>query len=129
MNVIPTPSFSAGVRQFFNHPLQFRGRARRAEYWYGSIVCVLILMIFGGYEFRQIIKGDVPLTASILTFVWGVCYQIPASFRRLHDTGKSGWWILLTFVPFIGQIWLIILLLKDSQPATNAYGASPKYVG
>ncbi len=46
--------------------------------------------------------------------------------RRLHDVGKSGWWYLIILVPLVGIIWLVVLLLADSQPGTNQYGANPK---
>ena len=46
--------------------------------------------------------------------------------RRLHDTNRSGWWLLISFVPFIGGIWLFILLILDSSLGSNRYGANPK---
>jgi uncharacterized membrane protein YhaH (DUF805 family) len=46
--------------------------------------------------------------------------------RRLHDVGKSGWWYLIALIPLVGMIWLLVLLLMDSQPGTNQYGANPK---
>jgi uncharacterized membrane protein YhaH (DUF805 family) len=47
--------------------------------------------------------------------------------RRLHDTGKSAWWLLIMFIPFIGAIWLLVLLINDSDPDTNRYGDNPKH--
>ncbi len=52
--------------------------------------------------------------------------SIAVSVRRLHDTGRSGWWLLIGLVPLIGSIWLIVLLCLDSQPETNKWGANPK---
>jgi len=48
------------------------------------------------------------------------------TIRRLHDIGKSGWWILIGLIPLIGGIWLLILMLGDSQPGDNQYGPNPK---
>lgn len=48
------------------------------------------------------------------------------SVRRLHDVGKSGWWLLISLIPFIGDIWLFILTVTDSQTGDNEYGANPK---
>ena len=52
--------------------------------------------------------------------------SIAVSVRRLHDTGRSGWWLLIGLVPLIGSLWLIVLLCLDSQPETNKWGANPK---
>jgi uncharacterized membrane protein YhaH (DUF805 family) len=54
---------------------------------------------------------------------------LAVSIRRLHDIGKSGWWLLIAFVPLIGGIWLIVLLATDSQPGNNQWGAYPKEDG
>jgi uncharacterized membrane protein YhaH (DUF805 family) len=48
------------------------------------------------------------------------------AIRRLHDTGRSGWWMLISFLPLIGFIVLIIFFVQDSQPGTNQYGPNPK---
>ena len=52
--------------------------------------------------------------------------SIAVGVRRLHDTGRSGWWLLIGFIPLIGAIVLIVFFLFDSQPGTNAYGPNPK---
>ena len=52
--------------------------------------------------------------------------SLSVTVRRLHDVGKSGWWILISLIPFIGGIWLFILTITDSQPGENIYGPSPK---
>jgi uncharacterized membrane protein YhaH (DUF805 family) len=55
--------------------------------------------------------------------------MIPAmavSIRRLHDTGRSGWWLLITFVPVIGAIVFLYFMVLDSNPESNEYGPSPK---
>jgi len=51
---------------------------------------------------------------------------IAVSVRRLHDTGRTGWWLLIVLVPLIGALVLLIFMLIDSQPGQNAYGPSPK---
>lgn len=57
---------------------------------------------------------------AILLPTWAV------TVRRLHDVGKSGWWIFISLIPLIGGIWLFILTLTDSQPGDNQYGPNPK---
>lgn len=52
--------------------------------------------------------------------------SLAVAVRRLHDVGKSGWWIFINLVPLIGSIWFLILMLQDSQPGENQYGPNPK---
>ncbi len=52
--------------------------------------------------------------------------SLAVGIRRLHDTGKSGWWIFISLIPFVGPIILLIFLVKDSDPGTNLYGPNPK---
>ena len=52
---------------------------------------------------------------------------LPVAVRRLHDIGKSGWFLLLGLIPLVGGILLIIWFCQDSQPGKNEYGVSPKY--
>jgi len=60
-------------------------------------------------------------------YVLGTLIPIVAlSVRRLHDIGKSGWWYFIQFVPLIGSIWFLILMVTDSQPGSNQYGSNPK---
>jgi uncharacterized membrane protein YhaH (DUF805 family) len=51
---------------------------------------------------------------------------LAVAVRRLHDVGKSGWMLLIAFIPLIGAIWLLVLLLTDSQEGTNNWGENPK---
>ena len=65
----------------------------------------------------------------ILTILYNLALLFPSTavvVRRLHDIGNSGWWILISLIPFIGSIWLIVLLCTDSNPNENDYGPSPK---
>jgi uncharacterized membrane protein YhaH (DUF805 family) len=55
--------------------------------------------------------------------------SIAVAVRRLHDTGRAGWWVLLGFIPIIGWIALIYFYVLDSQPGDNRYGPNPKGVG
>ena len=106
----------------------FSGRARRTEYW----MFVLFLMIF-------------VIVARILDSILGIVFEdggygpistlyalavlIPTfavSVRRLHDVGKSGWMLLISLIPMIGSIWLLFLMVTDSEPGENKYGPNPK---
>ncbi len=109
----------------------FSGRARRKEYW----MFVLFNLIF---SIIAIVLDNVLGTASeqlgygILYVVYSLAVLLPnlaVTVRRLHDVGKSGWWIFISLVPIIGGIWLLVLLATDSQPGENKYGSNPKEIG
>ena len=106
----------------------FRGRAGRKEFWFFTLysflatiaLLILDLIIFklsSGTVFGMF-SGAYSLGVIIPTFA--------VAFRRLHDTGKSGWWLLINFVPVIGILIIVVLFLLDSQPGDNRYGSGSK---
>ncbi|MFC1893797.1 DUF805 domain-containing protein [Chloroflexota bacterium] len=104
----------------------FSGRARRKEYWYFALFSLIISFVLGLIE--GFATGN---DYSVLTSLYGLAVLLPSigvSIRRLHDTGRSGWWVLIGFIPLIGGIILLIYFLSDSQRETNQYGPSPKLV-
>lgn len=106
----------------------FSGRARRREYWFFVlfyIIIVIVLMILDGFVGTNIAGASI----GILTGIYMLAMLIPGlavSVRRLHDTGRSGWWLLIELVPLVGAIVLLVFMVSDSQPGQNAYGPSPK---
>jgi uncharacterized membrane protein YhaH (DUF805 family) len=114
-----------------NHYADFSGRSRRREYWYFVLFNLIFLLtaIFidaaFGWDFERsgkIVFGPYYMTYTALVALPGLA----AAVRRLHDIGKSGWWILITLIPLVGIIWLIVLFCNDSDPNKNAYGGNPK---
>ncbi|MFD9482025.1 MULTISPECIES: DUF805 domain-containing protein [Streptomyces] len=103
----------------------FSGRARRQEYWMFflfNMAAAIILMILDG------VLGTSPVLYSI--YVLAVLLpNLGVTIRRLHDTGKSGWWILINLVPFVGFIWFIVLVATAGQQQPNQYGPDPKAYG
>ncbi|MEU0100762.1 DUF805 domain-containing protein [Streptomyces sp. NPDC006267] len=99
----------------------FSGRARRKEYWMFaliSFVISLVLSIIGGL-----------IGADFLSYIYAVAILVPTlavGVRRLHDTGRSGWWLLLGLIPLVGAIILIVFLASEGKPETNQYGVNPK---
>ena len=96
----------------------FSGRARRKEYW----MFVLFNIIF---------TGIATLISPKLYAIYALAVLIPhlaVSVRRLHDVGKSGWMCFIALIPLIGAIWLLVLMLTDSNPGENEYGANPKEI-
>ena len=99
----------------------FSGRARRKEYWMfvlfntlAYFVAAILDEMFGGGA----ISGLYALAVLVPT--------LAVLVRRLHDTNRSGWWLFISFVPFIGGIWLLVLLILDSSLGPNRCGANPK---
>jgi len=101
----------------------FSGRAQRAEYWYFLLFNFIASIVIG------IISAVIGDDKGIIGVLYSLAIFIPAlavSVRRLHDIGKSGWMILITLIPFIGSIWLFVLMVIDSNPGENKYGPNPK---
>lgn len=68
-------------------------------------------------------------TYMVLGFIYSLAVLLPSiavGIRRLHDTGKSGWWLLISFIPIIGAIVLIVFAVTPGTPGTNQYGLNPK---
>ena len=107
----------------------FNGRARRSEYWYYTLFTIIVELVL---TVIQKLTSGIPvvgLIVNILIVIIGLALFIPGlalCFRRLHDTGRSGIWILIGLIPLIGEIILIVFFVQDSQPGDNKYGANPK---
>jgi len=107
----------------------FTGRARRAEFWYWALALVLaeiVIAIIGG------VLASVSDSLSIVSLLlYGVLVlgsivpSIAVTVRRLHDTGRSGWWWFIGAVPLIGPIVLIVFYCTPGTPGSNAFGPDP----
>ena len=100
----------------------FSGRARRKEYWFFTLVQFIILVI------TQIIDAILS-TDFVFYAIAALALFIPslsAAVRRLHDTGRSGWWFLIALIPLIGTILLIICLVTETKPENNQWGQPAK---
>ncbi|MCL2029740.1 MAG: DUF805 domain-containing protein [Deltaproteobacteria bacterium] len=93
----------------------YHGRARRKEFWFFTLFSSIASLIL------QIIPL-LGLLYALAAIVPGTCLTI----RRLHDIGKSGWFLLLALIPLVGGIILIVFCCQDSQPDENQYGLNPK---
>jgi len=101
----------------------FTGRARRKEYWMFTLVSGIISVVLA-------ILDNV-LTAGLLGVLYSLAVLPPSvavGARRLHDTGRSGWWLLIGIIPFSGWIVLIVFLSTDGERQANGYGSDPKAV-
>ena len=106
----------------------FSGRARRKEYWFFFLFNIIFIIVL---SFIDVIIGTYNAQANIglLSGIYTLAVVIPGiavSVRRLHDTDRSGWWILIGLIPILGGIVILIFMLLDSQPGANQYGPNPK---
>jgi uncharacterized membrane protein YhaH (DUF805 family) len=104
----------------------FTGRARRTEYWMYTLFNIVILVVLGAIDGTFSGKGHV----GVLYGIYALATLVPSlavGVRRLHDTTRSGWWLLISLVPLVGGIILIVFLAQDSHP-DNQYGPNPKGV-
>jgi uncharacterized membrane protein YhaH (DUF805 family) len=100
----------------------FTGRARRTEYWMFFLVNFIIGVVLD-------IIGIFIRLGAIVGALYGLAVLIPGlavGVRRLHDTGRSGWWLLIAVIPVVGAIILIVFLATEGEPGENAYGPNPK---
>lgn len=115
-------SFDEAIRSGLNKYVTFSGRARRSEYWFW-VLFVLCVNVVSSVIGRIIGSSIVGLVLGLALFLPGLAVGI----RRLHDTGRSGWWWLLAVVPF-GVFFVLYWFCQDSMPADNAYGRNPKSI-
>jgi uncharacterized membrane protein YhaH (DUF805 family)/phage shock protein PspC (stress-responsive transcriptional regulator) len=105
----------------------FSGRARRKEYWMFVLFNCIFAGLVTGIDTVLMINGIARFPVCSLTYPMAMIMpSLAVVVRRLHDTGRSGWWVLITLIPLIGGIWLLVLILEDSQRGDNRYGANPK---
>ena len=105
----------------------FGGRARRKEYWIFALISVVISILLGFAD--GLLGFGKDGGAGPLGAIYSLAVLVPSlavAVRRLHDTGRSGWWVLIGLVPCVGFIVLIVFLAQDSQPGANEYGPNPK---
>lgn len=118
-------SFQESIVTVLSKYATFDGRARRSEYWWFYLATTIVDAILA-------MLGNRIGLFKILDVVFALAIFIPGlavTFRRLHDVGKSGWYIFMTLIPIAGPIIFIVKLATDSEPGSNAYGENPKEGG
>jgi uncharacterized membrane protein YhaH (DUF805 family) len=112
--------FQGAIRQQIANVLTFNGRASRSAYWWYALALLIVDVVL------QIISGVAGSSAlavlvSLILIVVGLS-GLSVGIRRLHDTDKSGWWILIGLIPIIGTIILIVFLCTPGTPGPNRFG-------
>ena len=114
----------------FRKCIDFSGRSRRKEYFYFMIFNFVVLIILQMLDFSLMLGNDFFQTG-LLSGIYSLLILIPSLsvlIRRLHDTSRSAWWILVILLPLIGPIVLLVFICLDSHSKENKYGLSPKEV-
>ena len=106
--------------------INFEGRARRKEFWMFTLVYTIIALATMGID--SVLFPEAELVNLNLLFTLGLLPpSVAVGVRRLHDTNRSGWWLLLWLLLLIGWVWILILYCLDSDIGDNDYGSSDKY--
>jgi uncharacterized membrane protein YhaH (DUF805 family) len=110
--------FSDAIRTCLSKYATFEGRAVRSEYWYFALFIVIIEVV--AYAIDAGVLGS-----PILYSIAGLALILPslaAGARRLHDTDRSGWWLLISLVPLVGTILLIVWFCTAGTAGANRFG-------
>jgi uncharacterized membrane protein YhaH (DUF805 family) len=100
---------------------QFTGRAGRAEFWWFTLANFIVSLILS-------LLGQASIVFYVLSAIYSLAVLIPSlavGIRRLHDTNRSGWWLLIILVPLAGIIILIVFMATEGTPGPNNYGPPP----
>lgn len=112
----------------FQKYADFSSRSRRSEYWYFvlfNLLAVMVLAMIGGMT-SEASDSSIGLIPFVIYYLAALIPSLAVSVRRLHDTSRSGWWLLISLVPLVGSIVLLVFYCEDSHPGTNNWGPNPK---
>lgn len=125
-------TFSEAVKTCFSKYSEFSGRARPSEYWWWALFAVIAQMVPYVLFIALVVRNEGSTSMStVIGVIWVVAWaalllpSLSVFVRRLHDTGKSGWFFFLGFIPLVGPIILIVFLVTAGDPGANQYGDSP----
>ena len=111
-------NFIESIQTCYKKFFDFSGRASKSEYWWFQLYTIII------YGMQFVFQGDLVLVFSILVIA-NIIPLYAAGVRRLHDTDKSGWMVLISVIPLIG-LYIIVLLIADGTKGKNRFGPKPK---
>lgn len=120
--------FGEAIQSGFGRYIDFSTRSSRSEYWFWVLFILLVQIGLGIVDALVFGSGMHEGGVGILGGLFALATIIPGiavGVRRLHDIGRTGWWILIGLIPVIGVIVLIVFFVKPGQPGSNAYGPNP----
>jgi len=122
--------FIEAIKTCFVKAFVFKGRAIRSEYWYFVLFCILVnlamealagVLVNGVHENSLGVLGLIYILFGLVT----IFPSLSVTIRRLHDTGKSGWWVLIAFIPVLGTLCLLYWMIIKGDEGENRYGPNP----
>lgn len=128
-------NLSAAVRAALSNYITFSGRASRPEYWWWALSILIVLLATGlldSFLVAPLLGFDVgdETAGQPLSFIFGLAILIPniaVGIRRLHDTGRTGWWLLIGLVPVLGFLALLYFFVQPSSEGENRFGSKPHW--
>lgn len=116
-------SFGDAVRRCLNLYATFQGRARRSEFWWFALF--QLLLNAGATAIDAVLLGGMGLLPTLVVLALFLP-TLAVAVRRLHDTGRSGWWVLISLIPLIGFVVLLIFYVSGGEDGTNRFGPDPR---
>jgi uncharacterized membrane protein YhaH (DUF805 family) len=116
-------TFFEAISSGFRNYVGFSGRASRSEFWYWILFTVLVSIVTSIIDLEVLSSSVTPFSS-----IWSLVTLLPSlamGVRRLHDTDRSGWWWLLSFIPLIGIIVLIVFWCSEGTRGPNRFGPDP----
>jgi uncharacterized membrane protein YhaH (DUF805 family) len=111
-------NFTQSIQTCYKKFFDFSGRSSKSEYWWFQLFNIIL------YVLSSLFQGDLSILLSIII----IANLIPiyaAAVRRIHDSNKSGWWVLISAIPIIG-LYVFVLLIQDGSKGKNSFGPKPK---
>ncbi|MFG1654444.1 DUF805 domain-containing protein [Micromonospora sp. NPDC049275] len=122
-------SFGDAIKSAFSQYVGFKGRARRSEYWWFVLFTFLVILAAAILDNVLGLTVGEDSSTGYITLVAYLALLLPTlavAVRRLHDTDRAGWWLLIGLVPIVGGIVLLVFYVSDSTPGANRFGPNPK---
>jgi uncharacterized membrane protein YhaH (DUF805 family) len=116
--------FGEAISAGFSNYVNFSSRAARSEYWYWVLFAILVSIVANVLD-ALIMRGSGFSPISTIVGLGLILPGLAVSVRRLHDLDRSGWWLLLGFIPLVGAIVLIVWDCTKGTDGPNQYGADP----
>ena len=125
-------SFAAAIQSFFKNYANFKGRARRSEFWYSllfvGVVAVVLGLVMPGTP-TMLPDGSIIAGVGLLASLWQLAVLVPGlavAWRRLHDVDKGGPYYFMVLIPIVGAILLLVQFAKEGTPGANRFGEPVK---
>lgn len=116
-------AYTTAMSRYFD----FSGRSSRSEFWLFVLIYLVISVIASIVDY-VVFSGSGSQSAGFVGALVALVHFLPSlavGVRRLHDTGRSGWWLLINFIPLVGFIWYLVLVCSPSTPGSNRFGPNP----